>query len=218
MMNSLSAVLAASLALLPFAVDAQTYRCIGKDGKKYYQQSLPAACAGQPIEQLDAQGRVVKRIDAPSSAPEREKSQADADDRKREAAAKEEGRRNRAVLATYANEAEIDQARSRALKDNVAAIKSIEERMSGLKLRQDQLAKELGAKGGQAKAPPKLAEDMRNAEFDMKTQQELMAVKKKEADQINARYDEDKKRYQGLASLDAKERANKTGEAKGAAK
>ena len=30
-----------------------TYRCTGKDGKKYYGQTLPQACLGRPIELLN---------------------------------------------------------------------------------------------------------------------------------------------------------------------
>ncbi len=43
-MNPKIAVLAASLALLPLAADAQSYRCTGKDGKKYY--GSPMHCRG----------------------------------------------------------------------------------------------------------------------------------------------------------------------------
>ena len=30
-----------TIAALPFAAEAQSYRCVGKDGKKYYGQSVP---------------------------------------------------------------------------------------------------------------------------------------------------------------------------------
>jgi len=197
-MNAKSAILAALLALLPLAAGAQTtYRCVGKDGKKYYSSTVPTACLGQPVEQLNKQGIVVKRFDAAATAAEREKKAAEEEERKkREAISKEEGRRNRALLATYTSEKDIDQARSRALKDNEAAVKEIEVRVAALKKRQDDLKKELdqGKKG----PPAKLQHDMKNTEFDIKTQQDLLATKKKEVEQINARYDEDKKRYNEL--------------------
>jgi hypothetical protein len=37
------------------------------------------------------------------------------------------------------------------------------------------------------------------AEADLKAQQELLETKKREVDGINARYDEDKKRYAALS-------------------
>jgi hypothetical protein len=200
------AVLAVLIALLPLAADAQTsYRCVGKDGKKYYGSVVPPACLGQPVEQLNKQGMVVKRFDAAASAAEREKKAAEEVERKkREAISKEEGRRNRALLATYTNENDIDQARGRALKENQNAVKDIETRIGALRKRQDELKKELEFYQGKNKPPAKLEQDVKNAEFDVKTQQDLLAAKKKEVELINARYDEDKKRYIELTKGSAK--------------
>ena len=199
-MNPKLAVLAALVALLPLAAGAQgSYRCVGKDGKKYYGSTVPPACLGQPVEQMNSQGMVVKRFDAAASAAEREKKAAEDEERKkREVISKEEGRRNRALLATYTNEKDIDQARGRALKDNEIAVKDIETRIGALRKRQDDLKKELEFYQGKNKPPAKLDQDVKNTEFDVKTQQDLLAAKKKEVDLINARYDEDKKRYNEL--------------------
>ena len=107
-MKFLPAAIAAALLLVPFAAGAQSYRCVGKDGKKYYGSAIPTQCIGQPIEELNSQGMVVKRTDAAASAAEREKKAAeDAERKKREAVTKEEGRRNRALLATYTSEKDI---------------------------------------------------------------------------------------------------------------
>jgi chromosome segregation ATPase len=158
-----------------------------------------------PVEQLNGQGMVIKRFDAAASAAEREKKAADEEERKkREAISKEEGRRNRALLATYTNEKDIDQARARALKDNEGAVKDIEKRIGGLKTRLSELRKELDFYSGKNKPPAKLSDDIRNTEFDIKTQEELMATKRREVDQINARYDDDKKRYAELTKGGAK--------------
>jgi hypothetical protein len=199
-MNPKLAVLAAIVALLPLAAGAQSsYRCVSKDGKKYYGSTVPTECLGQPVEQLNNQGMVVKRFDAAASAAEREKKAAEEEERKkREAISKEEGRRSRALLATYTSEKDIDQARGRALKDNEIAVKDIETRIGALKKRQDELKKEFEFYQGKNKPPAKLEHDMTGAEFDIKTQQDLLATKRKEVDLINARYDEDKKRYNEL--------------------
>jgi len=204
-MKIIAAALAAAFALAPLAAEAQSYRCTGKDGKKYYGQAVPPQCLGQPVEQLNAQGMVVKRYDAAASAAEREKMQAEEEERKkREAVSKEEGRRNRALLATYTSEKDIEQARARALKENEGAIKDIEKRIGGLKKRQEEIKKELDFFQGKNKPPAKLAQDLQSAEFDIKTQEQLMAAKRKEVDTINQRYDEDKKRYNDLTKGAAK--------------
>ena len=195
------AILVALLALLPLAAGAQStsYRCVGKDGKKYYGSVVPPQCLGQPVEQLNSQGMVVKRFDAAASAAEREKKAAEDEERKkREAISKEEGRRNRALLSTYTSEKEIDQARARALKDNEAAIKDIEGRIAAIKKRQAELKKESDGFQGKGGLPAKLEQDVKSAAFDLKTQEDSLATKRKEVDQINARFDEDKKRYNEL--------------------
>jgi chromosome segregation ATPase len=195
----LRTILVLALAALPLAASAQSYRCVGTDGKKYYGSTVPPQCLGRPVEQLNSQGLVVQRFDAAASAADREKKAAEEEERKkREAVSKEEGRRNRALLATYTTEKDIDQARARALKDNEGAVKDIEKRIGGLKTRLTELKKELEFYSGNNKPPQKLADDIRNTEFDIKTQEDLMATKKKEVDQINGRYDDDKKRYNEL--------------------
>ena len=198
-------VLVIAIATLSFAAEAQSYRCVGKDGKKYYGQSIPPACLGMPVEELNAQGMVTKRFDAAASAAEREKKAADEEERKkREAVTKEEGRRNRALLATYTDEKDIESSRARALQGNEAAVKDIQRRIEALRKRQDELKKELDFFQGKNKPPAKLSDDIRNIDFDVKTQDELMAAKKKEVALINSRYDEDKKRYMELTKGPAK--------------
>ena len=204
-MKTHATLLIVGLALAPLAAEAQSYRCTGKDGKKYYGQSVPPACLGMPVEQLNAQGLVTTRFDAAASAAEREKKAADEEDRKkREVVTKEEGRRNRALLATYTNEKDIESSRGRALQDNEVAVKDIQRRIDALRKRQDELKKELDFFQGKNKPPAKLSDDIRNTEFDIKTQEELMAAKKKEVALINSRYDDDKKRYSELTKGAAK--------------
>jgi len=193
------------LAALPLAAAAQTYRCVGKDGKKYYGQAIPPQCVGVPIEQLNAQGLVVKRIDAQATAAERAAKEAEAKQKREEdALEKEERRRNQALLATYASEKDIDDARARALAGNQAEIKDTERRIGLIKQKQASLAKEMEFYTGKNKPPGKLSEDIKNAEIDLKAQEDLLAAKRKEVSNINAKYDEDKKRYIELTKGSAK--------------
>jgi len=198
-MKTAAILLVAGIALAPFAAEAQTYRCVGKDGKKYYGSAIPPQCLGLPVEQLNAQGLVTKRYDAAASAAEREKKAAEEEERKkREVTSKEEGRRNRALLATYTSEKDIDDARARALKDNEAAIKEIERRIGDLKKRQEELKKEFDFYSGKNNPPAKLTADIAGLEFDVKTQDDLLTGKKRDVTTINTRYDDDKKRYSEL--------------------
>ena len=166
-----------AIAALPLAVAAQSYRCVGKDGKKYYGQSVPTECLGQPIEQLNAQGLVVKKIDAQASADARAKKEAEeAERKKREAVSREESRRDRALLATYTSEKDVDEARTRALEGNRQQLKEVEARIADLTKR-------------------RTAANAASIDTEMKAQEGLLAAKRKEAEAINHRYDDDRKRY-----------------------
>src|SRR6478672_3423669 len=64
MSSRILTICAAALAFAPLAADAQsaaTFRCQGKDGKKYYGNTIPPQCYGRLVEQINAQGFVVKR-------------------------------------------------------------------------------------------------------------------------------------------------------------
>src|SRR5688500_12692533 len=114
-MSRCSFFLVLVLAALPFAADAQSFRCVGKDGKKYYGATIPPQCVGMPIEQLNKQGLVTRRIDAQQSEADLRAKEAEEKRKKEEAAiAKDESRRNRALLATYTSERDIEEARIRA--------------------------------------------------------------------------------------------------------
>ena len=196
----LKTTILAALMIAPLAAQAQaTYRCIGKDGKKYYGSTIPMPCMGRPVEQLNAQGLVVRRIDPDGEQKEREAKEAAAVKAKEEeAATREETRRNRALLATYTSERDIDDARARALADHHAAVHDFENKIDALKKRRTGFDKELEFyqdKKGSTKPPAKLLDDINSVELDIKSQQDLLAAKKKDVDTINAKYDSDKKRY-----------------------
>ena len=193
-------VTAAALMLAPLVAEAQSFRCVGKDGKRYYGSTVPSECVGQPVEQLSPQGFLIKRIDPEGSEKERLAKEAEAA-RKREedAAAREAARRNHALLATYTSERDIDEARTRALAENQKTVKEVELRIEAVRKRHVDYEKELEFYKGKNTPPARLADDMKNAQDELKAQEQLLAVKKKEVESINAKYDEDKKRYAQLS-------------------
>jgi hypothetical protein len=202
----LAALLAAPFAAPPAAhaqnqqpQPGQTYRCTGKDGKKYYGQSIPQPCIGQPMELLNKQGMVIKRFDPQATAAERAHREAEESERKkREVISKEEGRRNRALLATYTSEKDIEAARARALQENEAAVKEIDKRIALMKQKQADTRKEIAQAKEKSQPVGALERTITNFDFDIKTAEDLRATKAREAAAINARYDEDVKRYREL--------------------
>jgi hypothetical protein len=201
--------IALALMLAPVLALAQvTYRCASAEGKKYYGSTIPPQCYGRPVEQINKQGLVVRRIDPEGDAKARaEKEAALAKKKEDDVTSKEETRRNRALLATYTSEHDIEDARRRALADNEAAVKDVQSKIEAIKKTRAKYDKELefyeDKKSGKATPPAKLALDIKNAEIDLKAQEDLLAVKKKDVSIINAKYDEDKKRFAELVKKGA---------------
>jgi hypothetical protein len=195
-------VLAATLAVSATHAQQpaqQIIKCVGKDGKTYVGSSLPPQCAGQAASQMNTQGQVVKRTEAmltPEQRAAKDAEQRVAREKEEEAARKEkeETRKNRALLSTYGSEKDIDIARSRALADNERAVKETQAKIVQIEKVGTGFRKELEfyTKG---KPPAKVTQDIQNNEIDLKAQQNLLAVKMREVDGINAKYDEDKRRY-----------------------
>jgi hypothetical protein len=194
----LLAALLAAWSIPGLAQTARIYKCTDAKGKTYVTQTPPPECLGRPTEVLNSRGTVVSRDEGmltPQQLAQREeekKKKAEA-----EAAAKEERRRSAALLNTYSSERDIEEARARALKENEETIKQIDKKIADVLKRQKTLEdeKEFYVKKG---LPPKLQQDVRNNELELKNQQELLDAKKKQVATINAKYDEDKKRYLDL--------------------
>ncbi|MGW8270161.1 MAG: DUF4124 domain-containing protein [Burkholderiales bacterium] len=203
--TSLAAILFCSaLGALPLLAQAQSYRCTGKDGKRYYGQTIPRPCIGQVVEQLNPQGLVIRRIEPRRSADDREAKAAEEKKRREEELARrEELRRNRALLATYTSVDDIESARARALEGNARTLKDVNQRIAEIRARQEELAKEIESYESKP-VPIELKREAENARFNLQAQEGLRDAKLKEAQAINTRYDEDRRRYVELTQPRAK--------------
>ena len=199
MTRRIVAILAA-LALAPLAADAQSYRCLGKDGRRHYGSVVPPECQGRRVEELNSRGVVVRRIDPEGAEKERLLKQAtEARKRQEDAAAREATRRNQALLATYTSEKDIEDARARALAENTKAIQDVATNLEAIRKRQSAYQQELDSYKGKGEPPARLRDDLKDAENELTAQQQLLETKKRATEHINARYDDDKKRYGALS-------------------
>jgi hypothetical protein len=186
-----------------------TYRCLGKDGKKYYGSTIPQPCYGQKMELINAQGNVVKRIDPDAAEQDKaQKAAAALANKKPEQtpAEREADRRKRALLATYNNEKDIEDARARALRENQNQVSQVEAKINELKTRRARYEKELAIYTEKAKTdknvtPPQVLKDnITNADMDIKANEGVLAARRKEAERINAKYDEDRKYFHEITA------------------
>jgi hypothetical protein len=184
----------------------RSYRCVTKAGRKYYGSTIPPQCHGELVEALSAQGTVLLRIEPPlteaekAAKAEEERKEAEAAGAKAEEERKAQlqARRDQALLQTYTDESDIERVRQRALADNGAAAAQVQARIAELKRRQAELAKE-AAKFTESDMPAKLRQDVRVVDYDLELQERLLETRKKEAAEINARYDEEKRKYRALS-------------------
>lgn len=191
---------------------AKSFRCVGKDGRKYYGATQPPQCLGVVTEGLSAQGMVIGRIEPPLTPEQRAALQAEAQRNataeqtriEAENAARVQARRDQALLQTYTSERDIESVRQRAIADNQRAAAQVEARIAMLKKRQDALAKEAAAIKAGKPQRDSFDQDVKAVAYDLQLQQQLLESRKREADAINARYDEERRKYLQLTQGAAK--------------
>jgi hypothetical protein len=118
-----------SLALLAACAgtaQAQFYRWVDGNGRVHYSDTLPQTYQRTGAAEMNKQGMVVRRTQ--SEAERRAEIERQAEQLKLERQQAEQARLDRALLATYTTEAEIDLARDRALEHHKLAIRGAETR------------------------------------------------------------------------------------------
>ncbi len=197
------------LALAPAAAQERMYKCVDARGKVYYTQVPPPECLGRDTQELNKSGTLIRKNPAALSPAQVQAREAE---RKKkiedEERSKEDRRKNLALLNTYSSEKDIEDARTRALKEAQGAIEDTERVIAGAKKRRQELEteKEFYVK---KPMPFKLKQEITNNEIEIKNQTSLLDAKRKEISTINAKYDEDKRRYVELTSGKATSAAQK---------
>lgn len=191
-------LLLAAAAMLPAPAMAQgrmTYCCTDNDGKQVCSDVLPKQCYGRAYREINPQGVTVRRTDAPMTAEQRAAKEAAAKQAKEEEIKRlDEDRKNRALLATYASEKDIDNVRDRAVADIQRTIKAAQEKQAELAAQREKLDAEAEFYKKRA-MPPQLQGQIRDNDADMKTQQKAIDSKLKDIEVLKARYEAEKQRY-----------------------
>jgi len=188
-----------ALAAAPAAAQQRMYKCVDAKGKTYYTQLPPPECLGRDTQEINKAG-MLKKTERPVSPAELQAREAERKKKLEEGdKGKEERRKSEALLATYPSEKDIEDARARALKEAQAAIADTEKRVANAHKRSKDLEseKEFFVK---KPLPAKLKQEITSNEIDIKNQTALLEAKKKEISTINAKYDDDKRRYIELTS------------------
>ena len=190
------------LALAPASAQQRMYKCVDVKGKVYYTQVPPPECLGRDTQELNKSGTLMRKNPAAIPLSPAQEQAREAERRKKvedEERSREERRKNLALLNTYSSEKDIEEARTRALTEAQGAIEDTERRIAGAQKRHKELEaeREFYVK---KPMPFKLRQEIANNEIELKNQIVLLDAKKKEISTINAKYDEDRRRYTELTS------------------
>jgi len=175
-----------------------TYCCTDNNGKKVCSDVLPEQCYGRAYREINSRGMTVRQIDAPMSAEQRAAKDAETKRAKEaEILRLEQDRKNRALLATYPTEKDIDEARDRTLGDIDRSIKAIQAKQAELSKRKQQLDQEAEFYKKRT-LPPQLQAQMNDNAAEMKTQQDALENREKEIEAVKIRFADEKARYREL--------------------
>lgn len=177
---------------------AATYKWIDDQGVIHYTDKIPTEAINRGNVELDKQGVAIKKTD-PALTPEQRKARADEEARQQQLAKDRDliERRDRALLATYTVESEIDLARKRALTTIDAQVQSSTAYSATLTKRKAEIESNKAALGDKP-VPVVLERELANITAELTKQVDLIAAKQKEIVAVNARYDADKKRWKEL--------------------
>lgn len=168
------------------------------DGGRICGDALPEQCRGKAYRILDSSGNLLKEVGPPLTVEQKAQAAAEALRKKElEEQAKEQRRKDQALLDTYATPQDIDLAQGKAESDVNLAIRGAEDRIAAARKQRKKFEEE--AEFYKKKTlPAEVAKGLRDADHEIKTQQELLDVKKGDAATIKAKYDADRKRYAEL--------------------
>ena len=192
----LGVLLAASLAMSAFAQQkkpsSRMYKCVDEAGKVHYSDGPNTDC--DKGSELNRHGVVVKKPgDKPAAPPKSAKD----DSKKVELATG--ARRDRALMATYMTEQDIDAARDRSLAIPLQSVKGLEGKLEKANNDLFDMKKQADTLASQQKPlPPDLIEDVQIKQKQIAVLETELAQKKASAEAIRARFEADKQRYREL--------------------
>lgn len=191
-----AALLLTVLATPTWGVTGQLFCCTDPgSGRRVCGDTLPAQCRSQAHRIFDRGGNLIKEVAAPLTPEQKAAAAAEAARIKQQEEEHRERRRvDQALLATYATAEDIDIAQKKAEGNVQLLIRAAHEKIVGLQKQQRKLAEE--AEFYKRKTMPNdLATNLRTVAHEIRLQQELIEVKRKELDVIRAKYDTDRQRY-----------------------
>lgn len=186
-------------AMMPFALQAQIIMCKDAAGRTYTSDRPIMECSGRAVREFGSNGVLRREIPAPLTAEQKRQKQLEEEKQKAdEAALAEQKQADRAMLARFGKEGDIEVARKRTLDIAQEQFKRQTEAVAAAEKQLQQVRSEMAKVKNPKDVPPGL---LRRSEESSKA---LGEQKKKSQDieteiaQINLKYDAMLKRYREL--------------------
>jgi hypothetical protein len=174
------------------------YCCADAAGKYICGDTLPMACYGRAYRELGANGRTLRIIEAPLNAEQRAQRAAEEEQRRQDdVRLKEQQRKDQILLDTYVSADEIEVLRKRALDDVRQSIRGAEARIAEIQALRKKHENEAEFYKNRD-LPPDIQKGLADTEFEIKAQESIIEAREKEKEAIQARFDEDHKRFLDL--------------------
>lgn len=202
-----SALLAAALAALPLAVDAQLYKWTDENGKVQYSDTVPPSANDRARKELRSDGTVIRDTGRAMTAEEKRiAAQKAAEAAKAQELQTERERKDKALLGTYTDLRDFDRVRDRSLGVLDAEISALVARETSLNsLLTANAPAPAGAPGSKASEAAKSANaQTQAARADLPVLREHLAAKRRDRADIAAMYASERARLATLLDAERK--------------
>lgn len=182
---------------------AALYKWTDEHGIVHYSDKLPVEAVNRANSQLTGQGITVRHTEPVRTVAARV-PQTESETQKLRDAARERviaERRDRALVESYANEAEIDLAKSRAIATIDGQMQSAHAYIAQIAKRRKELD-DRKATFAPRPVPGEIPREIETIDAEIARQNEFIAGKATESANVAARYDSDRQRFRELHSAE----------------
>ena len=195
------AVLGGLVLLLAPPALAAMYKWVDDKGVVHYTDKLPPEEVNKATVEFNKQGVPVRKTEAaPTTEQRRAKTEEEERSRQQAKQQSEQDRRDRALLSSYTSESEIELARNRSLHSIDSAMKSAQAYTETLTRRKRALEAKIKNEYSDKPVPIVLQRELDGINTELGRQNDLIALKKGEIVQVNAKYDADRERWRALVA------------------
>ncbi|HEX5393605.1 MAG TPA: hypothetical protein VFW68_10000 [Rhodocyclaceae bacterium] len=186
------------------ALAARLFCCNDDNGVRACGDVLPEVCRNKAYSEINERGQKVRTQEAPLT--EAQQAARDVEQKKKREAdrlALEQNRRDQALMSTYAKESDLDNARDRQIAEVERSMKQAQEKIDAATKAKAKLAKD-GEFYKNKPLPADLKDSMRRNDTEIQTLTTALENKKKEIEDIKARFEADRARLRELRKDDKK--------------